>query len=203
MPRTLSVIRISENHHTDCCGFRHTFWAFKMEKGAFRLIDKCKLIELLRHGRLQCYVKKNPTDNPYSPGKIYDWEFELSFGQYLFTDSYRGFNPYSGVEYIFEKENPIPLWSCDYVGYAYLKFDVEEKAIYGFLKKARGSHLIENSQRFFADYTMSEGDFVYVSNCSGHLTGQLQIEEISHRGDLVCRQVTSGRFSQSTNISPG
>jgi hypothetical protein len=159
------------------------------------LIEESKLIQILRHGRLECYIKKSPTSNPYSPGEKYDWEFEFSFGQYRFTDSYRGFNPYSGVENIFENENPIPFWSCDYVGYADITMGVSTKEIYGFLKKARGNHLNYNSQSLFDRYSMSEGEFDYVSNFSGNLTGLLQIEEITHRGILVCRQVASGRLS--------
>jgi hypothetical protein len=173
-----------------------------MEMEAFRLIEESILIQVLRQGRLECYVKKSPTYNPYCPGEKYDWEFELSVGQYLFTDSYRGFNPYSGVEYVFENENSIPLWSCDYVGYANRKLDLSEKEIYGFLKKARETHLNSNSQCFFGNYSMREGEFDYVSNFSGNLAGLLQIEEISHRGDLVCRQVTSGRLTQKIDIPP-
>jgi hypothetical protein len=174
-----------------------------MKMEAFRLIEESKLIQVLRYGRLECYVKKSPTNNPYCPGEKYDWEFELSVGQYRFTDSYRGFNPYSGVEYIFEHENPIPLWSCDYVGYANIKLGVREKEIYDFLKKARGSHLTDNIQRLFDNYSMREGEFEYVSNFTGNFAALLQIEEISHQGDLVCRQVTSGRLSQSIDIPPG
>jgi hypothetical protein len=173
-----------------------------MKVGAFRLIEESKLIQVLRYGRLECYVKKSPTYNPYYPGEKYDWEFELSDGHYRFTDSYRGFNPYSGVEYIFENENPIPLWSCDYVGYANIKLGVSEKEIYGFLKKARGNHLNSNFQSLFDNYSISEGEFDYVSNFSGNLAGLLQIEEISYRGDLVCRQVTSSRLSQRIDIPP-
>lgn len=47
---------------------------------------------------------------------MYDLKFKLEIGDLIFTDSYRGFNPYSGVEYVYEKDN-IPVWSCDYVGY--------------------------------------------------------------------------------------
>ena len=101
------------------------------------------LIEVLIKGRIECYVKKSSAYNPYSPGQIYDWDFKLSWGDYLFSDSYRGFNPYSGVEYIYYKERSEPIWSCDYVGYALAGAGVSEKEIYGFLKQGRGKHLLE------------------------------------------------------------
>ena len=165
-----------------------------MDEGDFLLIDEQELKEVLRTGRLECYVKTSPTFNPYKPGKIYDWKFELVVGKYLFKDSYRGTNPYSGIEYVLEEGNPLPLWSCDYVGYAKLKPMVTEKDVYGFLKKARGNHLENGKDNFLRHFDLFEGQFTYQSRFTGSLKGLLQIEEIYHEGDLVVQQISSGRL---------
>jgi hypothetical protein len=106
------------------------------------VITKDQLQELLITGRNECYVKGSSIYNPYISGDVYDWHFELKQGQYTFTDSYRGVNPYSGVKYIYLKGQRVPIWSCDYVGYAMENPFVAEKDIYGILKKGRGSHLL-------------------------------------------------------------
>jgi hypothetical protein len=49
-------------------------------------------------GRMECYIKKSPSYNPYTKSDLYDWTFKLETDDLIFTDSYRGFNPYSGVE---------------------------------------------------------------------------------------------------------
>ena len=117
----------------------------------------------------------------------------ISFGQYRFTDSYRGFTQLNiCVSHIVTR----PHWSWVSVFKNIFYSTVSAKEIYGFLKKARGNHLNNNSQTLFDRYYMSEGEFDYVSNFSGNLAGLLQIEEITYRGILVCRQVTSGRLSQ-------
>jgi hypothetical protein len=159
------------------------------------LIDERELKEILITGRLECYVKTSPTFNPYQPGEIYDWEFELLVGRYLFKDLYRGTNPYSGVEYVFEEGNPLPLWSCDYVGYAKLKPLVTEKDIYGFMKMGRGSHLKDGRDNFLKNFDFDEGQFTYQSRFNGSLYGLLQIEEIYHEGDLVVQQISSGHLN--------
>ena len=159
------------------------------------MIDERELKEVLIAGRLDCYVNTSPTFNPYQPGGIYDWEFEVLVGRYLFKDSYRGTNPYSGVEYVLNEGNPLPLWSCDYVGYAKLKPQVEEKDIYGLLKKGRGSHLKSGEDNFFKNFDFDESQFTYQSRFNGSISGLLQIEEIYHEGDLVFQQISSGHLN--------
>jgi hypothetical protein len=165
-----------------------------MEEG-ISVIDELELIEVLITGRLECYAKTSLTFNPYHPGNIYDWEYERLVGKYLFKDSYRGTNPYSGVEYVFEEGKPLALWSCDYVGYAKLKPRVTEKDIYVFLKKGRGGHLKNGRDNFLKTFGFDEGQFKYQSRFNGSLYGLLQIEEIYHEGDLVAQQISAGHIN--------
>jgi len=65
---------------------------------------------------------------------------------------YRGTNPYSGVETVFEEGNALPLWSCDDMGYTWGKAGVTEKEVNGFLKKGRGRHLKDGSNHFLEDF---------------------------------------------------
>jgi len=156
------------------------------------MIVKAQLIDILIIGRTECYVKRSSTYNPYVPGGFCDWNFELEQGEYLFTDSYRGFNPYSGIEYIYIKGRPDPPWSCDYVGYVLTNSFVSEKEIYGFLKKGRGKHLLDCCGNFFADYAYRDGDFGYKSRFNGNLNAILQTEEIYYLGTMVGTQVSAG-----------
>ncbi|AHF06023.1 DUF5680 domain-containing protein [Desulfitobacterium metallireducens] len=156
------------------------------------MVTRKQLFSLLILGRTECYVKKNPTYNPYVPGDIYDWHFELEQGKYLFTDSYRGFNPYSGVEYIYTKDLREPIWACDYVGNVRMNSFVSEKDIYEFLKKARGIHLLNCGGDLATEYFYKDGEFVYQLRFSGNLNAILQTEEIYYRGTLVGTQVSAG-----------
>lgn len=156
------------------------------------MINRFELFDLLIIGRTECYIKKSSNYNPYVPGDIYGWNFELEHGNYLFTDSYRGFNPYSGVEYIFIKDQRKPIWSCDYVGYVLKNITVSEKEIYGFLKKGRGKHLLDCVGNLLEDFTYIDGNFGYQSRFSGDLNAILQTEEIYYRGKLVGTQVSAG-----------
>ncbi|HBR01011.1 MAG TPA: hypothetical protein DD738_00165 [Ruminiclostridium sp.] len=103
------------------------------------MVSVDELMRMLIKGRLECYVKKSSTYNPYTKSVLYDWGFKLQIGDLLFTDSYRGFNPYSGVEYIYENNNNIPIWTCDYVGYVNSCVSGEE--VYRLLKEARKNYL--------------------------------------------------------------
>lgn len=110
----------------------------------------------------------------------------------MFTDSYRGFNPYSGVEYIYIKGQREPIWSCDYVGYVLANSYVLEKEIYGLLKRNRGKHLLDCGGDLLSDYSNRDGDFGYHTRFSGDLNSILQTEEIYHRGTLVGTQLSAG-----------
>lgn len=160
------------------------------------MISKAQLQNLLITGRNECYVKKSSISNPYIPGEVYDWHFELEQDQYTFTDSYRGLNPYSGVEYIYIQGQPTPIWSCDYVGYALENPFVVEKEIYGFLKKARGNHLLNCSGNVMTDFSYKDTDFSYQTTFSGSLNFLLQIEEIHFYDSLIGRQISAGYLKE-------
>ncbi|WP_041736799.1 DUF5680 domain-containing protein [Caldicellulosiruptor acetigenus] len=111
------------------------------------------LQKVIIEGRLSCYVKKTKDFNPYIKSDVYDWEFKKEINQYIFKDSYRGFNPYAGVEIIIEKESNKVVWICDYVGYVLDTCPIDANQVYDFLKEARGKHLVECKFNLFLNFT--------------------------------------------------
>ena len=112
----------------------------------------------------------------------------------IFTDSYRGFNPYSGVEYVYEKNNSIPVWSCDYVGYVNQNNNVSSEEIYKFLKEARGNHLNTCGNNLLSNHTYENGIFKYETFLRGDIHSLLQVENFYYKNLLVAQQITAGRL---------
>jgi hypothetical protein len=158
------------------------------------LVSKEKLIKTLIRGRHECYVIKSPLYNPYTKSILYDWDFKLEIDDLIFTDSYRGFNPYSGVEYVYEKDNSIPVWYCDYVGYVNQDNNVSSEGIYKFLKEARGNHLNTCDNKLFSNYTYENGTFKYETSFQGDVSSLLQVENFYYKNLLVAQQITAGRL---------
>lgn len=158
------------------------------------MVSKEKLIKTLIKGRYECYVKKSPLYNPYTKSILYDWDFKLEIDDLLFTDSYRGFNPYSGVEYVYEKDNNTPVWSCDYVGYVNQDNNVSSEEIYKFLKEARGNHLKNCKENLFSEHAYKNGMFKYETYFKGNLSSLLQIENFYYENLIVAQQITAGRL---------
>ena len=169
-------------------------------KGDLELISKEKLIKILIKGRYECYVLKDSSYNPYTKSVLYDWDFKLEIDDMIFTDSYRGFNPYSGVEYVYNKDNNIPVWSCDYVGYVNQDANVSSEEIYKFLKEARGNHLKNCKDNLFSNYTYGNDLFNYKTLFQGDVNSLLQIENFYYKNLLVAQQMTAGRLKQSAAI---
>jgi hypothetical protein len=158
------------------------------------LVSKEKLIITLIKGRYECYVRKDSSYNPYTKSVLYDWDFKLEIDDMIFTDSYRGFNPYSGVEYVYKKDNNIPVWSCDYVGYVDQDANVSSEEIYKFLKEARGKHLKNCKDNLFSNYTYENDLFKYKTSFQGDVNSLLQIENFYYKNLLVTQQMTAGRL---------
>lgn len=150
-------------------------------------------MKILAEGRYECYVRKNSSYNPYKKSEVYDWDFKLEIDDFIFTDSYRGINPYSGVEYIYEKDNNIPAWSCDYVGYVNQGANVSSEGIYKFLKEARGNHLKNCNGDLFSNYIYENGMLKYETTFQGDVNSLLQIENFYYNNLLVAQQMTAGR----------
>lgn len=161
------------------------------------MISKENLIKILKKGRYECYVRKNSSYNPYEKSEVYDWNFKIDIDDLTFSDSYRGFNPYSGVEYVYEKDNNIPVWSCDYVGYANQDADVSVEEIYKFLKEARGNQIKNSEDNLFSNYKYENKEFRYETSFQGSIYALLQIEKFYYKGLLVAQQITAGRLKQS------
>lgn len=157
-----------------------------------------KLMKALIKGKYESYVKQSSSYNPYSKSVLYDWEFKLPIDDLLYIDYFRGFNPYSGVEYIYEKENDIPIWSCDYVGYVKQDIDVSAEEIYNFLKESRGSHLLHCDNNLFSNYKYENNTFQYETYFQGDITSLLQIENFYYNNLLIAQQMSSGRLKQQS-----
>jgi hypothetical protein len=160
------------------------------------MISKEQLIETIVKGRYECYVRKSPDYNPYRKGEIYDWEFSMETEGLVFTDAYRGFNPYSGVEYIYEKGCSIPAWSCDYVGYVRHNTGVSAEEVYKFLKEARGNQLMNCGHNLFSNHRYENGMFRYETVFQGDADSMLQIEDFYCNSILVAQQITAGRMRE-------
>lgn len=160
------------------------------------MISREQLAKILIKGRYECYVKKSASFNPYKKSVLYDWEFKFETEHLLFTDSYRGVNPYSGVEYVFEKGNGIPSWTCDYIGYVNKDSNISSAAIYEFLKEARGNHLKNCNNDLFSNYEYENGLFKYETTFQGDLYSLLQIENFFYNNLPVAQQMTAGRLRQ-------
>lgn len=158
------------------------------------MIPEEKLISALIKGRYECYVRKNSSYNPYTKSVLYDWDFKLQLEDLTFTDSYRGFNPYSGVEYIYEKDSSLPAWSCDYVGYVSNDINISAEEIYKFLKESRGNHLKNCGENLFSRFKYEQGLFLYKTYFQGDITFLLQIENFYYEGMLAAQQISSGRL---------
>lgn len=155
-----------------------------------------KLMKALIKGRYECYVKKSSSYNPYKKSVLYDWDFRMQIDDLIFTDSYRGVNPYSGVEYVYEKDSNIPIWSCDYVGYVKQYKNVYAEEVYKFLKEARGNHLKNCNGNLFSYYSYENSKFQYETYFEGDITPLLQVENFCYNGTLIAQQMTSGRLKQ-------
>ena len=153
-----------------------------------------KLIEILIRGRNECYVKKSAEYNPYVKSSLYDWEFRMKIDEYVFTDSYRGFNPYSGVEYVYDKEGKDVVWFCDYVGYVNDNEEIPAEEIYRFLKESRKNHLMNSKEHFFDGYRYEKGLLVYITSFNGNLDALLQMENFYYKGTLIAQQISSGKL---------
>lgn len=166
-------------------------------EGCVTLLTKEKLIQILIKGRSDCYINKSSEYNPYTKSFLYDWEFKTQIDDFIFTDSYRGFNPYSGVEYVYEKNNNFPIWSCDYVGYVKENTIISINEVYSFLKEARASHLKGHNGDLFSNYSYEKGLFKYGTYFEGNINSLLQIEDFYYKNILVAQQVTAGRINQN------
>jgi hypothetical protein len=158
------------------------------------MLSKSDLIHTLKIGRIESYVKKTPEYNPYEKSELYDWHFEFKISDLIYTDSYRGFNPYSGVEYIYEINNQIPVWSCDYVGYVNQNDDVSTAKVYDFLKESRRNHLTDPHNDYLFGYHYKNGLFRYETSFHGESDALLQIEKFYYKEQLIAQQISAGRL---------
>ena len=158
------------------------------------MISRDKLMQILIKGRYECYIRKSADYNPYVKSDPYDWEFKLPINGFIFSDAYRGFNPYSGVEYVYKSLDELLVWTCDYVGYVNQDAIVPADRVYEFLKEARGAHLLNCNGNLFSDYSFESELFRYETHFHGDIRGLLQKENFFFEDRLVAQQMTAGRL---------
>jgi hypothetical protein len=151
-----------------------------------------KIIQAIIDGRISAYVSKTPGYNPYIRADDYDWYFEKSYGIYIFKDSYRGFNPYSGIETVCMNDNGKPVWTCDYVGYVHKNAGVNVSDVYGFLKESRGKHLKECKNDLYSDFEYHKEQFSYKLVFEVHENSILEKADIFYNGKLISQHIASG-----------
>lgn len=154
-----------------------------------------RIIQTIIKGRKLCYVRKTEKINPYvKSDNDYDWTFEQKNELYRFTDSYRGFNPYSGVEVVYSNNYNRIIWTCDYVGYVLSESLEKPSKTYAFLKTARGKHLEECEGVFFSNFEFKNDMFLYklLFECNGNSV--LEKADIFHEEKLIAQHVASGIF---------
>lgn len=160
------------------------------------LISEQELWHVLIVGRSQSYVRKSAAYNPYRASSPYDWHAEMNVGGWRFTDSYRGFNPYGGVEYVYPQGSMVPVWSCDYVGYVLENALASANDVYAFLREGRAEHLRHCEGQLNTHYTHQHEAWRYETTFRGDVTALLQIEEIRYQERIVARQVAAGRLRE-------
>lgn len=156
------------------------------------MIDK-ELQNIIIDGRMSCYVSKTADYNPYKKAQDdYRWYFEKDYNAYQFTDAYRGFNPYSGMECIYKLGSDKPIWICDYIGYVLNNIDIDDLKVYEFLKEARGAHLKKSSDNLFYNYKYLKGDLTYHVVFEVNNDNILERADILYKDELVAQHIASG-----------
>ena len=139
------------------------------------------------------YVNSTPDYNPYNKAKDdYDWHFENSNDKYKFTDSYRGFNPYSGIECVYANNSTKPFWISDYVGYVDLSCNIDSSKIYTFLKDARGNRLKNCNTDLFTNFDYVKDDLSYILKIQRIDNYVLEKVNILYNDNIVAQHIASG-----------
>lgn len=102
------------------------------------------LERVIRKGRLDSYVSKTDTFNPYQKDNEYDWRYEARYGFFTYCDRYSGNNPYNGLEEVFDRKGK-RVWVFEYLGTAHESYASEA---YDLLKAGRrdGGELFEQGE---------------------------------------------------------
>ncbi len=105
---------------------------------------------------------------------------QLTYAQedWLYQDTYFGFNPFSGQEIVWK--NKTPIWSMNYYGSAQ---GPSPKEIYTFLKQALKSVSVEHP--FRGPHLFRINNFIYINQHTGNLEKFQGLETILHHGEEI------------------
>jgi Domain of unknown function (DUF5680) len=107
---------------------------------------------------------------------------ELTYcdGDFRYLDRYVGFSPFSGMETVWYRGNPV--WSMTYYGAVTSQFIVPLD-VYFFLKKAMAR--VTTDRPYRGPESFHEGDFSYRDQFDGSVDRFSGIERIFYRGEEV------------------
>lgn len=127
---------------------------------------------------------------------IYDEEYDRHFsfdivGTFLYQDSSRGSNPYSGQEFLIDQKSGKKLWICDYTGYFAQKQSFEPAYVYPVLKSGRLAYLESCGTDLTTAARYEEDGYLYISVTEGPATSMLRHETIYSNDRLIFMQLSN------------
>ena len=107
--------------------------------------------------------------------------FKFESDGYKYVDRYYGFNPFSGTEHVYEREESL-IWKMNYYG-KIVDPSSDFKIIYAFLREAMSS--ITFKYPFRGPAKLEKGNLVYQNQQNGTLEGFSGFETIYGRNKKV------------------
>jgi hypothetical protein len=156
------------------------------------MISQEKLFEIIVAGRLESYKQR---ESYKEINAVYKWYFETQQEEFLYTDSYRGFNPFSGVEYLYLRGSIEPLWYCDYIGFVKKDSPISPKEVFGFLREGRKNQLETSNGGLLLNYSYEGGPLKYDTSFSGDIFNLIHFENIFYNDNFIAQMISAGRIT--------
>lgn len=157
------------------------------------MILNSKMFHILKMGRIAGYVSvNNRGTSPYKKGDIYPNFFKISADGLMYTDQYRGFNPYSGTEYIYEEGNDKPIWYCDYIGWLEENIEISGKEAYAILRELRSLYIERIVDFARLDFTYEHNEKGIQVSFEGDWDQFKWVEKYYFQGSLIVTHFSCG-----------
>ena len=145
-----------------------------------------ELSTFLVHAKKKSYANKKAIATLLEDGSK---EFKYAEGDYKYRDQYVGYNPFSGVELVWEKNKVI--WTMSYYGKVFGFSDILPSEVYAFLRKALKQVSVESPFRGLPLFWKDELE--YHNETKGTLDYFVGIEKIvSHAQTIYQLQYQGG-----------
>lgn len=139
-------------------------------------VDTKKLANFLVMSKKRCYASGREPTVDKDRSKV----FRYQNGPWLYIDRYHGYNPFSGVEYVFVRSSPV--WGNHYYG-RILKMQEKSEIIYEVLRKALFRVTPDMPLRGPPVYSFN--NYEYRNKVSGDISEFNGHEKILHKGTEV------------------